>query len=219
MKRFTDYRDYVGPLDRYPLVGISYRDFLDSRLPGWDEGVLLEVGCGGLRIGKELMPRLPKGAYFGIEPFTQVVEEALEREHGGRIWELFRPTFSSSDQFEVSTFGIHFPVIISYAVFIHCGRSQLNQFLANIRAHVDLHSQPTTLVLDLLIEDDPKELRPPSGETAYPHASHNASSYAAEEVPGMLARHGARLTVSDARLSCDGLGARIQHIAVFDAIS
>lgn len=216
MRDFIDHRDYVGPPERYPLVGIAYRDLLDSILPTWCDGLLLDVGCGGLRIGKELMPRMQWATYCGIEPFFPVVEEALRREHGGRIEELFCPHFSKSDQFDLSFFQVHFPVIISYAVFIHCGRAQLRMFLNNIRNHVDYHAKPTSLVVDLRVEDAPNENKPQLSDTAYPHASHDLTIYTEDEVSEMLTYYGARLISKDNRLWCDGNGTRSQHLVVFD---
>lgn len=200
MRKYTDYKDYVGPPGIYPLVGIAYRDLLDAILPEWDKSRLLDVGCGGLRIGKELMPRLEKGDYYGIEPYSPVLNEALEKEHGGRIQELFRPHFSDNERFDFDMFGVHFPVIISFAVFIHCGRSQLHQFLANIRDHVAKHGNSTMLVIDLRIEDDPKEIKPETGDTIYPNATHNVTGYAEEEVPTIMSRYGGSLVSSDSQL-------------------
>jgi hypothetical protein len=221
MKKFKDYRDYVGPAERYPVVGPAYCDMMDRLFPGtWDVGPLLEVGCGGLRIGKELMHRLPKSHYYGIEPFFQVVEDALRQEYEGKLKEMFDPQLSPTDQFDIASFGIHFPVIISYAVFIHCGRLQLDQFLFNIRQHVDSYKLTTVLVLDLLSEDVPREIYPKDGATtAYLHASHNLLSYSASEVPGILRRFGGVLKGIDyPACDCEPLkgGPRKQHIIVFE---
>lgn len=30
MRRYENYKDYVGPPARYPLVGLAYRDLLDD---------------------------------------------------------------------------------------------------------------------------------------------------------------------------------------------
>lgn len=61
------YRAFVGPLDRYDLLGAGQMALL-YLLGLREHHRVLDFGCGSLRLGRLLIPYLRPGRYFGIEP-------------------------------------------------------------------------------------------------------------------------------------------------------
>ena len=61
------YRAYVGPPEKYDLLGaLQFQVLTNLGLREYHK--LLEVGCGSLRVGRLLVPYLIDGNYYAIEP-------------------------------------------------------------------------------------------------------------------------------------------------------
>jgi SAM-dependent methyltransferase len=66
---------------------------------------LLDVGCGSLRAGRLLIAYLEPGHYFGVEPNTWLVDEAVKGQVGKDLVDIKRPTFKATDRFDFSGLG------------------------------------------------------------------------------------------------------------------
>lgn len=123
------YRAYIGPPERYDLVaGIQFN--LLTLLGLRESHSVLDIGCGSLRGGRLLIPYLLPGRYFGIEPNTWLIEEAIRWELGEDLVQLKRPTFSDVADFRLSVFGRQFDFLMAQSIFSHASRNQIRRCLA-----------------------------------------------------------------------------------------
>ena len=115
------YSAYVGPPAQYDFMGATqFR--LACALGLREHHRLLDFGCGSLRAGRLFIVYLNPGCYFGIEPNSWLVEDAIQSELGGNdLVNLKRPTFSRNSDFDSRVFGINFNFIIAQSIFSHCG--------------------------------------------------------------------------------------------------
>lgn len=131
-----DYRSYVCPTsgqDGYYVRGamifvasINYQKIKPNHK-------IVDIGCGSLRVGKHYIPYLDSGNYCGIEPEQKWLKEGIEYELSNRMFEIKKPRFSDSSEFEISSFNETFDFAVAYNVFIHCGHRQLKQCLTNVK--------------------------------------------------------------------------------------
>lgn len=113
------YTAYVGPPDEYDFMGGTQFALL-FLLGLREQHKVLDFGCGSLRAGRLLIPYLKPGNYYGIEPNSWLVEDALARQLGG-MERVKRPQFSDSDAFEADVFGETFDFIVAQSIFSHSG--------------------------------------------------------------------------------------------------
>jgi SAM-dependent methyltransferase len=114
------YRAYVGPPGRYDFMGATQFSLLFAN--GLRERHrVLDVGCGSLRLGRLLIPFLRKGGYYGIDPNTWLIEDAIGNELGADIIRLKQPSFSANADFDCSIFGQTFEFVIAQSIVTHCG--------------------------------------------------------------------------------------------------
>jgi SAM-dependent methyltransferase len=126
------YRAYVGPPEDYDLIAAMTFNLLTT-LGLRQHHTLLDVGCGSLRIGRLLIPYLNRGKYFGVEPNEWLVKEGINRELGGALLEIKRPTFFFSDSPEVITQAkISFDFVLAQSIFSHCGLDLIKSWLSAI---------------------------------------------------------------------------------------
>jgi hypothetical protein len=112
------YRAYVGPPQDYDLIaGLSFTLLFALGLR--EKDLLLDMGCGSLRVGRLLIPYLRAGHYFGIEPNDWLVEEGIRREVGTSQVQLKKPSFRFVDDFSTHEFGIRFNWVLAQSVFSH----------------------------------------------------------------------------------------------------
>ncbi len=117
------YRAYVGPPERYGLIGLSQVALLESF--GLKEtDFVLDFGCGSLRLGRMLIPYLREGRYFGIEPNEWLVDDGFARELGEDARTLKRPRFSPDPNFDCTVFGESFDFIVAQSIITHSGHRQ-----------------------------------------------------------------------------------------------
>lgn len=124
------HRAYVGPEDRYDLVGAMQFRLLCA-LGLRENHKLLDLGCGSLRAGRLLIPYLTRGNYHGVEPNHWLVEQGIEREIGRDLIALKWPHFHSIDTFEVDQCGRDFDYILAQSIFSHTGVDLLRRALAS----------------------------------------------------------------------------------------
>ena len=99
-----DYRGFVGPIEQYDVIGAAQFALLYA-LGLRQHHRLLDVGCGSLRAGRMLITYLEPGNYFGAEPNTWLINEAVKNQVGGDMLDIKRPTFRATNRFEWSGLG------------------------------------------------------------------------------------------------------------------
>jgi cyclopropane fatty-acyl-phospholipid synthase-like methyltransferase len=124
----ADYRGYVGPRDRYDLIGAMQFNLLTS-LGLRDHHSLLDIGCGSLRAGRLFIPYLLPEKYFGIEPNAWLVEKGIDEELGRSVLAVKRPRFHDGADFNLSVFGQQFDFILAQSVFTHAAKAQIRKCL------------------------------------------------------------------------------------------
>ncbi len=112
------YRAFVGPPREYDVVGASQFRLLTA-LGLRESHYCLDFGCGSLRLGRILIPYLARGRYFGIEPNTWLIEDAIKNELGQEIIEIRQPKFSYNSDFNCFIFDRQFDYIIAQSIFSH----------------------------------------------------------------------------------------------------
>ena len=132
------YRAYVGPPEKYDLVGAMQFNLL-THLGLREFHYLLDIGCGSLRAGRLFIPYLLSGHYYGIEPQAWLVEEGLNNELGREILQLKRPVFSHDLDFNCLRFDQKFDFVVAQSIFSHASPAQIHQCLGE----VGLSLQPT----------------------------------------------------------------------------
>jgi SAM-dependent methyltransferase len=124
------HRAYVGPEERYDLVGAMQFRLLCA-LGLREHHKLLDVGCGSLRAGRLLIPYLARGNYHGVEPNHWLVEQGIQQEIGRDLVALKWPHFHCIDTFRVDEFGRDFDYILAQSIFSHTGVDLLRRALAS----------------------------------------------------------------------------------------
>jgi hypothetical protein len=123
------YRAYVGPPEDYDLIAAMTFNLLTT-LGLRQHHILVDIGCGSLRVGRLLIPYLNVGHYVGIEPNRWLVEEAVRREVGVDLIRIKQPKFyytSSPADLEGSCPAIDFAV--AQSIFSHCGLDLIRSWL------------------------------------------------------------------------------------------
>lgn len=126
------YAAYVGPPAQWDFMGATQFRLLTA-LGLREHHKVLDLGCGSLRAGRLLITYLGAGNYFGIEPNTWLIDDAIEHEIGRDLVTLKRPNFSSSDNFDAAAFGVQFDFIVAQSVFSHAGPELVLEALQQIR--------------------------------------------------------------------------------------
>lgn len=125
------YRAFVGPPERYDLIGAS--QFALLFLLGLREHHrVLDFGCGSLRFGRLAVPYLLADRYFGIEPEAWLVEDGFSRELGLDARALKRPRFSYNDDYRCDVFGERFDFVMAQSVFSHTGSEPATKALRSM---------------------------------------------------------------------------------------
>jgi len=112
------YRAFVGPPERYDLVGALQFNLL-TYLGLRDTHYLLDIGCGSLRAGKLYICYLLPGRYYGIEAKRWLVEDGIKYEIGADAIRIKKPNFSYDSSFNLSQFNRKFDFLIAQSIFTH----------------------------------------------------------------------------------------------------
>jgi SAM-dependent methyltransferase len=124
------HRAYVGPEDRYDLIGAMQFRLLCA-LGLREHHKLMDLGCGSLRAGRLLIPYLARGNYHGVEPNDRLLQQGVEQEIGRDMIALKWPHFHCIDTFEVDACGRDFDYILAQSIFSHTGVDLLRRALAS----------------------------------------------------------------------------------------
>jgi SAM-dependent methyltransferase len=114
------YRAYVGPPSQYDLIGASQFNLLCA-LGLRERHKVLDFGCGSLRLGRLLIPFLREGGYYGIEPNTWLIDDAVARQVTTAVIALKQPTFLNNADFNAARAGRDFDFIVAQSIFSHAG--------------------------------------------------------------------------------------------------
>jgi SAM-dependent methyltransferase len=125
--------DFVGDPGSWTARGLQIVDFL-KEAGMTTQSRVLEIGCGNLSQGKQLIEFLAPGHYAGIEPAGWLVEVALGHFPG---LEAQSPRFAWGTDFDATSFDMDFDFVLAHSVLSHCAHHQLPQLLANTRKVVD----------------------------------------------------------------------------------
>jgi len=126
-----------GPLDKFSTVGSeSFRALLDLGLQ--PSHVVLDIGCGALRIGYWLISFLDSGNYYGIEPNKQMLNEGLTAFFDRDKLAFKQPRFSNSDNFDFSFLRNGnkncYDVALARSIFTHASLRQIECCFSHLRA-------------------------------------------------------------------------------------
>lgn len=124
------YRAFVGPPNRYDLIG-AYQFMLLVELGLRENQKLLDIGCGSLRAGRLFIPYLNPGNYYGIEPEKWLVEEGIKNEVGEDLIRIKKPSFLYADDWNFSRFDTSFDYLVAQSIFSHASQSQIAICLEN----------------------------------------------------------------------------------------
>ena len=99
---------------------------------------VLEVGCGGLRLGRLLIPYLLPERYFGAEPEREILEAGCRMHFGAglessQVIAAKRPRFSHEAAFEFGFTGGPVDFVIVGSAAAHAGPALLQALLAEVR--------------------------------------------------------------------------------------
>jgi SAM-dependent methyltransferase len=126
------YRAFVGPTDRYDLMGSGQLALL-YLLGLREHHRVLDFGCGSLRLGRLLIPYLRPGGYFGIEPEAWLVDDGFAHELGHDARALKAPRFDHNADFRTDVFGEQFDFIVAQSIFSHAGTEMTARALSAFR--------------------------------------------------------------------------------------
>jgi SAM-dependent methyltransferase len=125
------YQAFVGPPDRYDLMGATQMSLLYA-LGLRSNHRLLDIGCGSLRAGRFFIAYLDPGGYTGLEPNKWLIEEAIEKQIGHDLLNIKSPTFHYNDTFSVPG-PTGFDFIVAQSIASHTGPELLRKLLASVR--------------------------------------------------------------------------------------
>lgn len=126
------YRAFVGPPDRYDVVG-AMQFCIFSAFGLREHHKFLDIGCGSLRAGRFFLMYLQPGHYFGIEPEAWLIEEGITNEVGRELFDRTRPQFDHNADFNLQVFGETFDYINAQSIFTHAAHQQITACLRQVK--------------------------------------------------------------------------------------
>ena len=157
------YRAYVGPPDRYDFLSASQFALLFA-FGLRDRDRVLDIGCGSLRLGRLLIPFLRAGHYYGLEPNSWLIADAIRYELGASILDVKRPAFRYSDDFCLTGFNAKFKYIVAQSILTHCG----TELTTKIACEMAQCLEPDGRILFSIIEAPEDFAEPESQGWHYP---------------------------------------------------
>lgn len=129
-RSFVDWaREFSGDPATHDARGELSLGFLkDLGLTQHDR--VLEVGCGGLSLGRPLIMFLSPGKYVGLDPAGWAVEAGFQ---AYPALENQAPNFLYRSDFSAAELGVSFDVIVALDLVSHLAHAQLSQLLAATR--------------------------------------------------------------------------------------
>jgi len=134
-----NYRQAVGPEDKYDLIGAhQFCVLVREGLREWHK--LLDIGCGSLRGGRLFIPYLQWNGYYGTDPNTDLIDEALRNEIGYDITDIKEPSFVEDSEFRLLDVAANFwfmddpafDFILAQSIFSHSTQAQTATCIAEV---------------------------------------------------------------------------------------
>jgi hypothetical protein len=157
------YRAFVGPPEKYDLVGAMQFNLL-AFLGLREVHSLLDIGCGSLRAGRLFISYLLPGHYFGIEPEQWLIEEGIRNECGKDLINIKSPVFSNDSNFTCTAFGQKFDFILAQSIFSHASQAQITRCLSQAKECM----KPTSVFAATFLEGEENYV---GSEWLYPSCS------------------------------------------------
>ncbi len=126
------YRAYVGSAKAYDVTAASQFALMVT-LGLREDHTLLDIGCGSLCGGRLFIPYLRTGNYYGLEPESWLIDDAVSFELGEELIRLKRPSFRHTADFSLTGFGVAFDFMLAQSVLTHTSQSQLDRCLSEAR--------------------------------------------------------------------------------------
>jgi cyclopropane fatty-acyl-phospholipid synthase-like methyltransferase len=92
---------------------------------------VLDIGCGNLHAGIQLIRYLEKGNYVGIDPNEWLRADTMKKRSNRQLVKEKQARFLSVNDFDASELDMKFDFILSHSVLSHCAHWQLQTFLQN----------------------------------------------------------------------------------------
>lgn len=117
-----------GPISDFETLGRHQLEVLihEGLAP---HSTVLDIGCGCLRAGYWIMSFVEPGHYFGVEPNRESVMAGLEYIVGSDVAALARPRFDFNGDFDFSSFGVEFDVLVARSIWTHASKAQIQTML------------------------------------------------------------------------------------------
>lgn len=126
----TWHRDSVG--GNFFQMGTSMLELLKSN-GLTEDSVLLDVGCGSLRLGVHAIDYLKRGHYFGLDCDKEMVLAGINKELSAKTKNEKNPTFAIDKYFDLSKFGVvEFDYAIAQSVWTHLPPTGIELCLKNV---------------------------------------------------------------------------------------
>ena len=127
---------------------MSYKRFTDNKQADvvflkemglTPEHTILDIGCGGGRLGKELINYLNSGHYYGFDKQRDWINQYREAVDKSGLYTKKPMIFISDFGFKLDE-NIKFDYVYAYSVFTHVGPDLVKQCLKNLENHMDKES-------------------------------------------------------------------------------
>jgi len=114
------HRARVGPAELFDVIGAQQFCVL-AGLGLREYHRLLDVGCGCLRGGRFFIPYLMRGAYCGLEPDMDLLDDGIAIEVGQSQINERAPEFHHFDDFRLTRIPGLFNYVLAQSILSHTG--------------------------------------------------------------------------------------------------
>ncbi|HEX5687738.1 MAG TPA: class I SAM-dependent methyltransferase [Ideonella sp.] len=98
------------------------------------DSLVLDYGCGVMRLGYWIMRFLDRGGYHGIEPNEEYLAAGKRIVIGSELLAQKAPGFSSDPNFNLAVFNKKFDFIVARSIFTHFTPAAIEKVLASVPA-------------------------------------------------------------------------------------
>lgn len=96
------------------------------------DSLVLDYGCGVMRLGYWIMRFLDPGCYHGVEPNEKHLEAGKNIVIGNDLLAEKSPTFSADANFTLAVFDKQFDFIVARSIFTHFTPAAVDKVLASL---------------------------------------------------------------------------------------
>jgi hypothetical protein len=142
------YREYTGSTDAWSYNTLDTISTLKD-LGLEESSMLLEIGCGPLRLGRMFIQFLARGHYHCVDPTRELIQDGIKFELGYDLLQRKLPSFSLSEEFRAppglskSLVGFDaaatgesptYTFMVAISIFTHTGDDLLREALTNLKS-------------------------------------------------------------------------------------